>query len=93
MTNTQKADQRVVCAAIQNQHGWIVCGARHHDQVMNLTIVQGPEKPPHTWTQGFIDQFGNFLTREQAWIIAERNGQIIRRVGGDGTKLFSENIY
>ena len=43
--------------------------------------------------QGFIDQFGQFLTREEAWPIAERNTQIIRRVGGDGIKLYSENLY
>lgn len=49
-------------------------------------------------SQGFIDQFNNFYTRKEAWIIAETNGQIIRRVGGDMSldgegKLFSENLY
>ena len=48
---------------------------------------------PIEHVQGFIDQRGNFLTREEAWIVAEASGQIIRRVGGDGKKLYSENLY
>lgn len=43
--------------------------------------------------QGFIDQHGNFYSREEAWKIAQANGQIIRRVGGDEGRLFSENLY
>jgi hypothetical protein len=43
--------------------------------------------------QGFVDQIGTFMTREEAWIVAENAGQILYRVGGDGTKLFSENLY
>jgi len=43
--------------------------------------------------QGFVTNKGEFLTREEAWIIALAEGQIIRRCGGDGEKLFSENLY
>jgi hypothetical protein len=43
--------------------------------------------------QGFIDQFGKFLTREEAWVIASENGQIRRQVGGDQSRLYSENLY
>ena len=46
--------------------------------------------------QGFIDRFGKFHNREEAWKIAEPAGQIRRRVGGDtinGGTLFSENLY
>ena len=48
------------------------------------------------WTraeQGFVDQFGVFLTREEAWDVASKAGQIVRRVGGDGGCLYSENLY
>jgi hypothetical protein len=45
------------------------------------------------WEQGFIDQHGVFMTREEAWIVAEAACQIIRRVGGDGARLYSENLY
>jgi hypothetical protein len=43
--------------------------------------------------QGFVDKSGTFKTREEAWSIAEAANQIIRRVGGDNGKLFSENLY
>lgn len=45
------------------------------------------------WEQGFIDQRGNFLGRQEAWQVAQAAGQIIRRVGGDteaGGTLYSE---
>lgn len=48
------------------------------------------------YTQGFIDTWGNFHTRTEAWKIAESHGQIIKRVGGDDTDggtLYSENLY
>jgi hypothetical protein len=48
---------------------------------------------PSVEAQGFIDQQCVFLTRERAWKVAEEAGQIIKRVDGDGEKLFSENIY
>lgn len=43
--------------------------------------------------EGFIDQFGNFLTREEAHVIAVKQNQIIRRCGGDESRLYSENLY
>lgn len=46
--------------------------------------------------QGFIDTWGVFHTREEAWKIASHHNQIIRRCGGDtvnGGRLYSENLY
>jgi hypothetical protein len=46
--------------------------------------------------QGFIDQFGVYMTRQEAWKVAEAAGQILYRCGGDtidGGYLFSENLY
>ena len=45
------------------------------------------------WEQGFIDQRGEFMTREEAHKVATESGQIIRRCGGDDGRLFSENLY
>ena len=88
------SQQRIVCAAIRGENELIMCGARHYDATMTRTIVLGGMTNIFSdAVQGFIDQRGNFLTREEAWIVAEKAGQIIRRVGGDGTKLFSENLY
>lgn len=57
------------------------------------------------WEQGFIDQYGNFLSRSEAWKIADKMGQIRRPTShekelnprqpnmGDDGLLFSENLY
>ncbi len=43
--------------------------------------------------QGFIDQYGKWLTREEAWKVAKKAGQIKYSSGYcDGT-LFSEDLY
>lgn len=90
----------VVCAAIRLKNGLIICGARHFDPIMvsvleslygdywdkELSEVDGSE-------QGFIDQRRNFLTRDEAWKMADSNGQIRYRCGGDKDTLFSENLY
>lgn len=84
--------RRIVCAAIRNRAGVVICGPRHFDSQM----AQWVEFSRSEWgdaEQGFIDQRGEFLTREQAWKVASDAGQIIRRCGGDGSRLFSENLY
>lgn len=47
--------------------------------------------------QGFLDQFGKFYTREEAWHVAVANQQIVRDQklysGPNGFKLFSEHMY
>ncbi|GAB1720891.1 MAG: hypothetical protein NTAFB09_26220 [Nitrosospira sp.] len=78
----------VVCAAILVK-GSIYIGPRHFDQTMIRHMVSLGEIPE----QGFIDQWGVFMTREEAWKVAEAAGQIKYRVGGDGKELFSENLY
>jgi len=85
----------IVCAAMRSSKtGAIICGARHYDPIMHETIkaMGGKEVLGHL-EQGFIDQRGNFLTRAESHIIAEREYQIRRRCGGDTKELFSENLY
>lgn len=86
---------RIVCAANRhNQSLIIACGARHFDSIMRNVMKHNGDFP--YWNdceQGFIDQYGNFYTREEAYVVAKENGQIVRRVGGDNGELFSENLY
>jgi len=87
---------RVVCAA--NAHkDLLVLGARHFDSIMHKTMLQSEAcrlARGTPWEQGFVDQHGNFLTRELAYIIAKENGQIIRECGNpDSQKLYSEHLY
>lgn len=87
-----KTPRRVVCAA--NRHklsGRIICGARHWDKIMRGHLDKFTK--PGEFDQGFIDQFGDWMTREEAWIVAVNQNQVRRRCGGDGERLFSENLY
>lgn len=85
--------QRVVSAAMRDTtDDLIVASPRHFDSICH-PIVEALERQGHNWEQGFIDQKGRFLTREQAYEVAMLADQVLRRVGGDEEKLFSENIY
>lgn len=42
--------------------------------------------------QGFIDQFGDFMDRKEAWNVALEQNQIREEVSTHGT-LYSENLY
>lgn len=86
--------RRVVCAALRDKQGRIIAGPRHFDQIMHEQIRA--RALPNAWKtseQGFIDQHGVFLTREEALAVAVMAEQIVRRCGGDDDKLFSENLY
>lgn len=89
---------RVVCAAIRHRDtGLVICGARHCDSIMRAVALRmlppGPEFDGYRCgAQGFINNKGEFLTREQAWIVAERAGQIRKTTGTHGT-LYSEDLY
>lgn len=43
--------------------------------------------------QGFVDQWGNYLSRTEARAVAEKRGQIVRNHRLDGPELFSEHLY
>lgn len=67
--------QRIVCAALRHANGSIICGPRHFDQIMHAQAMARPTEDWRRADQGFVDQFGGFLTREEAYEIAEKNGQ------------------
>lgn len=90
--NIEKPPSRIVCAAMRKD-GRIITGARHYDKVMREQMEASEGLVWwRTCEQGFINQFGEFLTREEAWEIANTNGQIIRESTIDGM-LFSECLY
>lgn len=97
LPNGAELPRLVVCAAIRvGEH--IICGARHYDGIMrkqiSILIADGDEK--EAWRsaeQGFIDQRGEWLTRQEAHQIAWENNQVRRRCGGDTERLYSENLY
>jgi hypothetical protein len=93
----QEETRRVVCAANRTKKGTVLLGARHWDRWMveqaDLQGIRGGNEE-----QGFIDQYGNFLTRKEAWDVAKRKNQIIRYVANQSNEtvddiLWSENLY
>lgn len=83
--------RRIVCAA--NRLGdQIICGARHFDSVM-VQQIQARSEDWRQSEQGFINTWGEFLTREEAWIVAEENGQIINDRDWFPGLLHSEHLY
>ena len=108
MSNDETPPLMIVCAASLSKCGkHMVLGARHWDELMQNARnhidrsngVIGMGYAAIVWSggeQGFIDQYRNYHSRQDAWKIAEKAGQIRRRVGGDtidGGYLFSENLY
>jgi hypothetical protein len=90
----EKPQRRVVCAALRKRSMQIL-GARHFDPVMrgmiqylNLPFDMADAK------QGFIDQWGVFMDRAEAFEIATAAGQIRHKSGNPNSKeLFSEDLY
>jgi hypothetical protein len=96
--NIEKPTPVVVCAACK-YNDLILCSARHWDKVMNIQLRQirmiNEKVKAHHFIEGFINQFGEFLTREDAYIVAENAGQKIDLDGCGGMPgtLFSEGLY
>ena len=97
-------NKRIVCAANRYAGTIIVCGARHYDRSMHTVLKYLPEDSRNSEEQGFINTWGEFLDREEAWTVACYNEQVIRLVGSQteydmtsfmdsGAELFSENLY
>lgn len=85
--------RHVVCAANRRQSdGLIICGARHWDMIMR-NIADALGDTCVEWDQGFIDQWGKYLTREEAAEIVKKTGQPLREGEDLYKKLFSENLY
>ena len=98
MSDHELSPPRIVCAAQRRADGAIVIGARHFDQMMVDAITSRADFDPNardwcTSAAGFVDQHGVFWTREEAWLIADRNGQIIRDHDKCAGTLYSEHLY
>lgn len=91
---SNKVNVRVVCAANRDEKtGRIAIGVRHLCPIMRANMDGMPGINWGLSEQGFIDQHGDFLSRDEALIIAKRENQIVRRCGGDEHQLYSENLY
>lgn len=81
----------VVCAALRSS-GLIICSPRHFDPISRAALKAAGHS--HIGCeQGFVDQYGVFMSREEARVVAVAANQIVRRCGGDEKRLYSENLY
>ena len=88
-------------AGVANRYGGIiVMGTRHYSNSMNqaLDALGGSEvliqwAGEDNYEQGFVDQYGTFLDRKEAWILAESNNQIVYRDHLPRGTLFSEHLW
>lgn len=88
----------IVCAANRTKDGTILAGARHWDDIMRTAAkkIYGGDRSVFgaDTEQGFIDQWGRFYNREDAYDIVQKNGQPFNQernaiVG----ELYSEGLY
>lgn len=93
--------RRVVCAAIRAMDGSLLLGIRHYSQDMHAQLEVRHDASKfyhrHDPDQGFVDQHGVYMTREEAYKVADAAGQIKYPEscgkGLDGQKLYSEGLY
>lgn len=89
----------IVCAANRFEGGLIIAGARHFDNVMHGNVQRIFKTDNRAYQcsmseQGFIDQWGRFYTREDAFKIVQKNGQPFNAERNVSTiALFSEGLY
>ena len=88
----------IVCSAIRSEKGSVVCGPRHYDRTMlnQMNLQVNPEDFWHKSgdDQGFVDQFGGYLTREEALVVARAAGQLEgRKKHNPKNQLCSEDLY
>ena len=90
--------RRIVCAAIRGQGGGLILGIRHYDLSMlgQLKYRDDAWKLRHRSgdDQGFVDQHGVYMTREEAYRVASEAGQILYpQACTPAGVLFSEALY
>lgn len=97
----ETAARRIVCAALRAPDGELLLGIRHYSADMRRQIDARHDgakfKQVHDENQGFVDQYGVYVSREEAYRVAQEAGQITRPHacgnGLDGPKLYSEGLY
>jgi len=94
-----KPTRRIVCAALRAADGTLLIGIRHYSADMHAQIKARPDgyKFYHRngLDQGFVDQYGAYMDRSEAYQVALAAGQIIDFEACDVTRqrLHSEGVY
>lgn len=99
--NGQKVQRVIVCAAnrfkLKSGGTLVIPGVRHYSkdmaEVLDIVSPQLVSQQVCGDDQGFIDQYSNYWTREEAMIIATYAGQVCIERGGSEKELYSEDLY
>ena len=93
----QEKHRKIVCAALRFKSGLIITGVRHFDKIMSdqieVLLNCGTLVSNDVAEQGFVDSYGAFLDRTQAYRLAEKNGQLNLKSQIHLDELYSENLY
>ncbi|QBJ02799.1 hypothetical protein MZD04_gp273 [Pseudomonas phage Psa21] len=89
----------IVCAA-NRYKDFIVTGSRHLSAPMWMTIELVGMDALHAYAggrdneeQGFIDQFGTYWNRRDAYAHCVKHGRLLLEDGASKTQLFSEHLF
>lgn len=89
--------RRIVCAAIRAEDDDVLIGIRHYSADMHKQIYRRVDGEKFTHRhgddQGFVDQHGVYLTREEAYKVALAANQIVRPQACTNNELYSEGLY
>ncbi len=96
-----RTQRRVVCAAIRAADGELLLGIRHYSNDMHRQIEQRVDgskfKTRHDEDQGFVDQWGQWMSREEAYHVAKATDRIAFPEacgeGLEGPRLYTEGLY
>lgn len=89
-------ERRIVCAALRAGDGDVLIGIRHYSADMHeqMSARSDGGKFFHRGgkDQGFVDQFGVYMDRREAFAVAMKAGQIIN-MNACTYELYSEGLY
>lgn len=91
--------QRRLVSACNRYKDVLVCAPRHSCPIMTMSMAMlGGMQVLHKYSgkdheQGFVDQFGTFYTRKEAYDLAIENGQLLYPDRSLSETLFSEGLY
>lgn len=92
--NITPPKEMVVCAANKLPDGTVICGARHWDSIMNDVADKLNVSSRARAEEGFINQWGIFLSRKEALEIVKKNNQRFdEERNGCTDELYSEGLY
>ena len=88
-------EERIVSAANRSPEGLVVMCVRHGCDLFFGVVDKmfDEDKRYLDWEQGFVTNKYRFVSREEAWVIAEKQGQIIRDHDLCVGTLYSEHLY